>query len=355
MSEANGRNGVGHVGFGALVISLDFELLWGVRDKYPPDGGSYRENLLGSRVAIPRILDLFAEFDVAATWAAVGFLFANFRRELEAYRPTTLPAYHDPRLSPYEDQVGEGEDDDPLHFAPSLLRLIRGCPRQEVGTHTFCHYYCLEPGQTRGAFEADLASAQAIALANGVEIRSIVLPRNMFNPDYADVLLSAGIDCYRSNETGWMYNYHDPVYGGSRLQRAARKADSYVNLSGPNLTSWGEVRTECGLCQVPSSRFLRPYSPRLRHLEPLRLRRIARDLRLAASSGRIFHLWWHPHNFGKYLDENLTFLGRILEVFAECERRHGMRSLSMGEVADLAPPRNPPRVRPEVQAWGGRP
>src|SRR5262249_52290786 len=232
------------------------------------------------------------------------------RGELESYRPRDLPAYDDPRLSPYADPVGQGEDDDPLHYAPSLLRLIRGYPRQEIGTHTFSHYYCLEGGQTREAFAADLASARAIARANGVEVRSIIFPRNQFNPDYADVLMSAGIDCYRSNERGWMYNYHDPVYGGSRSQRAVRKADSYVSLSGPNLTSWGDLRTECGLCQVPSSRFLRPYSPGLRHLEPLRLRRIARDVRLAASSGRVFHLWWHPHNFGKFTDENLAFLRR---------------------------------------------
>ena len=60
--------------FGALVISLDFELHWGVRDKRPVDG-PYRENLLGAREAIPQMLDLFEEFGVAATWATVGFLF----------------------------------------------------------------------------------------------------------------------------------------------------------------------------------------------------------------------------------------------------------------------------------------
>jgi len=68
--------------FGALVISLDFELHWGMRDKCAPDG-PYRENLLGARKAIPWILDLFEEFDVAATWATVGFLFAKPRSERE--------------------------------------------------------------------------------------------------------------------------------------------------------------------------------------------------------------------------------------------------------------------------------
>ena len=86
--------------FGALVISLDFELHWGVRDKCAPDG-PYRENLLGARKAIPRILDLFEEFDVAATWATVGFLFAESRREREEFSPAVRPQYADQRLDPY--------------------------------------------------------------------------------------------------------------------------------------------------------------------------------------------------------------------------------------------------------------
>ncbi len=93
-------------GYGALVISLDFELHWGVRDKCAPDG-SYRENLLGARKAVPAMLDLFEEFDVAATWATVGFLFAANRREREAFSPNTRPQYVDSKLDAYAEPTGE--------------------------------------------------------------------------------------------------------------------------------------------------------------------------------------------------------------------------------------------------------
>jgi peptidoglycan/xylan/chitin deacetylase (PgdA/CDA1 family) len=325
----------GRVDHGALVISLDFELLWGVRDKYPADGGRYRANLLGARKAVPRMLGLFAEYGVNASWAVVGFLFANGRADLERFRPDDLPRYDDPRLSPFDDLVGDSEDDDPLHFAPGLVRSIRDCPGQEIASHTYSHYYCLEPGQTRAAFRADIASAVRIAEQHGVTPRSIVFPRNQFNPFYTDLLREAGIVAYRSNESGWIYNYHDPRYGGGRLQRAFRKADAYLPLSGANLTGWDDLRDEHGLCDVPSSRFLRPYSPRLRHLEPLRLRRITRDLRAAAERSKVFHLWWHPHNFGLHLQENLNFLRAILDVFAECRHEHGMKSLTMAGVAEV--------------------
>src|SRR6266487_5798938 len=61
------------VQYGALVISLDFELLWGVRDKRTI--ADYGANILGVRRVIPALLDLFAERNIACTWATVGLLF----------------------------------------------------------------------------------------------------------------------------------------------------------------------------------------------------------------------------------------------------------------------------------------
>src|SRR5262245_8758504 len=48
------------------------------------------------------MLDLFAERDVGATWATVGFVFCGSKDELMEARPRLLPHYADPRLSPYD-------------------------------------------------------------------------------------------------------------------------------------------------------------------------------------------------------------------------------------------------------------
>ncbi len=45
---------------------------------------------------------------------------------------------------------------------------------QEIASRTFAHYYCLEPGQDA----ADLEAARAIAAAQGLATRTLVLPRN---------------------------------------------------------------------------------------------------------------------------------------------------------------------------------
>lgn len=327
---------------GALVISLDFEIHWGVRDHQRPDG-DYRHNLLGVRRAIPRLLDLFERYGVAATWATVGFLFAASRGERERFYPDIRPRYDNPALSPYGERTGEGEGDDPLHYAPSLIADIARRPRQEIATHTFSHYYCLEAGQTRAAFEADLESAIAIARAYGFELQSIVFPRNQINPDYADVLRDHGIVCYRGTERGWLYSAAATRDERRGYIMQTRRLDRFLNLSGFNLTAWAAVPREDGLCNVPASRFLNPWNPRLRHLDPLRLRRIVDGLQAAAVRKQIYHLWWHPHNFGVHTDENLAFLGRILETFARLRESHGMRSLTMAEVALIATERAPRR------------
>jgi hypothetical protein len=318
----------------ALLISLDLELHWGVRD-HKPAHGRYRANLLGVWEAVPRMLALFEEFEIAATWATVGFLFARSQAELRAFSPRLRPAYRDARLDPYGEEIGEGERDDPLHYAPSLIAAIQRTPRQEVSTHTFSHYYCLEAGQDAAAFRADLAAALAIMATHGVEPRSIVFPRNQHNPEYGEVLREAGIICYRGNQNAWMHQAASNA-DNSLTRRAARLLDLYADISGPNTTGWDELLEADGLCNLPAGFFLRPYTPSLRHLDGLRLRRIASAMRHAAAHRRIIQIWWHPHNFGTHLEQNLRLLRRLLEVFSDLRERHGMQSLTMSAAATAA-------------------
>ena len=91
---------------GAFVISLDFELHWGVRDHRPLSRAEC-SRLLAARAAVPRILDLFEEFSISATWATVGMLFARSRDEAHAFAPYHKPNYSDSRLDPFREQFGK--------------------------------------------------------------------------------------------------------------------------------------------------------------------------------------------------------------------------------------------------------
>ena len=109
--------------------------------------------------------------------------------------------------------------------------------------------------------------------------------------------------------------------------------DSYVGTSPPPTFAWDGLVRPDGLCDIPASAFLRPYTPGRRRLDPIRLRRLTSGMRDAARRRRIFHLWWHPHNFARYPQENFAFLGQLLDEFDRLARVEGMRSMSMGDVA----------------------
>ena len=56
----------------------------------------------------------------------------------------------------------------------------------------------------------------------------------------------------------------------------------------------------------------------------------------AAKQGKGFHLWWHPHNFGKNVRENLHVLCEVLEFYNKLKVDYGMASLTMSEVRKRA-------------------
>ena len=117
--------------------------------------------------------------------------------------------------------------------------------------------------------------------------------------------------------------------------RAVRLLDQYLGLSGTNLTRWEDVLEESGLCNVGAGRFLSPHKSSLAVLDLLRLARFLTSIRSAATERQIFHLWWHPYNFGSHTDENIAFLENILEAFARFRESHGMRSLTMADVGEI--------------------
>jgi peptidoglycan/xylan/chitin deacetylase (PgdA/CDA1 family) len=322
-------------------MSLDFELAWGTRDLTTSE--RYRENILGSRTAVPLLLDAFTSYGIHGTWAIVGFVFFRTRADLLENVPQVLPAYAREALSPYADlaHIGQSEEVDPIHYGASLVERIRSTPNQEIATHTFSHYYCLEEGQTVEAFRQDLAAAFRAAQAAGVELRSIVLPRNQIDKPRLDVCRDFGIRAYRGAQDAWMNAPLRRTDERKPWRRALRLADTYVPLSGPGCYAAEAVLTESP-ANVRASRYLRPFSRTLRSFEGMRLRRILGSLDHAAREGLVYHLWWHPEDFGVHQDENLAFLGRILDHFATLRRKCGMRSLTMLELAEsVSPPGQP--------------
>jgi len=312
---------------GALVISLDFELYWGVRDKRTL--ADYGRNILGGREVIPALLDLFAAHKIGATWATVGFLFCADKEELLASLPYLRPSYGDPNLSPYDDLATLGPDErrDPYHFGQSLVRRISAYDGQEIGTHTFSHFYCLEEGGAPEVFRADLEAAKTVAARLGIAIESLVFPRNQVGCEHLRIAHELGLSAFRGNQRVWFHRASKETEQ-SLGKRAARFADSYLPIAGHHVH---EPQVIEGMVDVVASRFLRPV--RGGWLDRVLLERICAEMTHAAKTRTLFHLWWHPHNFGAAPSANVDFLRRVLDCFARLQDRFGIQSLNMGAVA----------------------
>lgn len=321
-----------------FTISLDFELHWGGFDKWPVE--SYRSYFMNTRKVIPKILGLFERNQVHATWATVGLLFFSDKERLLKSLPEEVPSYINKSLSAYhylqQYGIGVAEEVDPLHFGSQLIRQIAQTGYQEIGSHSFAHYYCNEPGQNTHQFRADLKAAQNAAMnLLGKKLRSFVFPRNQFNEDYLRVCCEEGFVVVRDNPSDWFWNIRSTQHE-SLWKRLNRGLDAYIPIGRKNTYPLNSLSVLEGLplC-LPASRLLRPYDPSGMILNAMKINRIKNEIQRAARKGEVYHLWWHPHNFGRHPVESLAGLDEILSTFVRCRDQYGMQSLTMGETADL--------------------
>lgn len=211
---------------GVMVISLDFELLWGMVDHADID--TYGENIIGARSAVIRILELFGKYDIHATWAIVGFLFYPNVQIQKENLPVKPPEYSDPKYSSYLYIDKIRNDGWEYYFAPEVIPKIKETPNQEIASHTYSHYYCLEKGQKKNDFELDMFLSEKVAKENGIKFKSIVFPRNQINMEYVEIMERHNIKCYRENEKSWCNKATDKQ-GTTLLMRAIRLINSYIN------------------------------------------------------------------------------------------------------------------------------
>jgi len=297
------------------------------RDEYGP-------RILGVHEAVPKLLELFEKYDIHATWAVVGMVACNDVEHVQRVAPRNRkdrPSYVNSAYSTYTHLESGAVNDNSkqYYFAPELVEQVRKTKGQEIGCHTFSHYFCNEKGATPEALRADLATWNDV-VNDGTPARSIVFPRNQVDKAHLAVCEELGIRTYRGNQTHPLYDVTDTNKQYRPHYRLLRLLDSYINVTGHHTYAYPD--THVALTNVPASRFWRPYSRTLRTLEPLKRRRVMQGLTQAAQTGGVFHLWWHPHNFGLDTQKNLDSLEVILRYVAELREAGRMESKNMSEL-----------------------
>jgi len=316
---------------GVFCISLDVEKYWGVHDVC-----SFEEASTFSQVdaITEKMLSLFQRYEIHATWATVGLLTYDSIGSLLKEKLEAIP-YDNPAYSPfplYSEVYSKANE--MLLVGLDVLPKIINDPHQEWASHTFSHFYCLEPGVTEVDFKKDCQRMEQIARERGHVFKSIVFPRNQVNKDCLNVCADHQYLCYRGNQPNLFWK-NSAYSGESFFKKAGRYIDAYFKFSRTKRFRPDQLENQGGLINIPASRFLRPYSGRP-WLEKRKIRTIKKEMFQAARKKTIYHLWWHPHNFSKTPEIALSQLEELLAYATVLHEKFNFQSMNMGEIATYA-------------------
>jgi hypothetical protein len=300
-----------------VVISLDFELRWGIHDVYGLDFEACRASIERLRDAVPALVKLLVGHDIRATWAIVGAIACRswddyFTRAPEPPRYERSGLAVNPR---YADLDPKGT----LHFAPDLVQTIASAPGQLLGTHTFSHLYLRERGVTPADLAADLVATAELYREHYQTVpRSLVFPRNQCA--FVDVVRASTIRVWRGNQKPWYYEREDSEHYNI-VPRVLKLVDEL------NPFSTRAARLEGDMTRA--SLFLRLSLPDM--LWHAHLQRIRRELR-SLQPGHVFHIWFHPDTLGEDTETRLSRVEQVLELLATTRARNGIYSCAMEDL-----------------------
>lgn len=314
---------------GVFTLSLDLELIWGTLDLFGPEVFRRRCEI-ERQVVIDRLLDLFVEFELPATWCVVGHLLLdrcygeNGRKHPEIVRPRHAWC----RGDWFEYDADGTEAEAPTFLGRSLIEKIRRCPvAQEIGAHSFSHVIFGDVGCSRETARSEVEACAKLGGQIGLSMRSFSFPRNQVG--HAEVLAEHGFTCFRGPEPSW--------YRHGRVPAAIRRVAHLLEVvtAAPPPVSL-PVRTHDGLVNIPGSMVYFP-AHGVRRVIPTsrRVRRALKGLDAAVRQRQVFHLWTHPTNLADETDAMFGGLREILGRVAELRAQGVLKVMSMATLAAL--------------------
>jgi hypothetical protein len=311
---------------GIFTISLDFELIWGTQDLFGPE--RFRRACETERACvINRLLDLFVECDISATWFVVGHLLLDHCEAVGGLKHPEIvrPSHAWMRADWFEHDPGGRDHDGSVFLGRSLVEKVRKCPiPQEIGCHSFSHVVFGDPGCSRATAMSEVAACVALAAGMGMRMRSFAFPRNIVG--HADILRQYGFDFYRGP---------DPEARIFRLlPNSLKRLTNLLKVLAASEPPVGlPETTESGLWMCPGSMVYFPMHG-LRRFVPLRprIKRAIKGLDAAVRQKRIFHFWLHPTNLADEMERMFGGLRSIVEYACELRERGSLDILPMGSI-----------------------
>lgn len=269
----------------AVTISIDLELAWGNWDNLQQRHVDHIEQL--DRQIVGRLVQLLDRYEIPVTWAFVAAL-----------------------LDPCSAKGQPGGEH--LWYAPDVIeRINNAAVKHDLGSHGGRHRY-FDVLDVRGADE-ELAFARAIHEEHGLPFISFVFPRNKVAK--TALLEKHGIRVYRGEDVAW----HQHIR--SRFEPAGRLAN-FVDKALPTAPHTVLPERSDGLTNVPGSLLFFGREGLRRFVPTGSMRRkLAKGMAAAVSSGRVFHLWFHPSNFWHDAETQFSIFEEFVSNAAQLKSR----------------------------------
>ena len=207
---------------GLFFLSLDFEGMWGAiggLDNVAID--AFKKRVGQNDIIIPKLLTLFEKYGIHATWAVVGCMLCNSKEEVSEM--LTNDIYY-PKWNLSIKEFIRRINNNSLYFFPDLIKKVAKSANQEIGSHTFSHYYANEIGANDMLFEQELRlSSQKHCEVLGQTPQTLIMPRNQVEGVNIQLLNKYGIKVVRGRA-----DYNNWGYGIFR--KMINFTDSYIPI-----------------------------------------------------------------------------------------------------------------------------
>lgn len=301
---------------GSFCISLDYELSWGIIEKDNLE--SYKiTNVANAKDVANRLLNTFEEHNIRATWAIVGIMLTEGKTNLVKHMKIN---YLNGNMCPYSHVI----DNPDYYYENEVINRIIEIESQELASHTFSHFYVNEQGQEIKDFKNDLELFKLITQPYINTVTSIVFPRNQISNNYI-------LECSNFNYLAFRGVLEKVQFKNRYFGKVINFLDSFINVLGFSSykLNYNSDRVH-GMLNIKASRFLRPCFGNYL-LRRLHLKRIKSEMTYAAKNNEVYHLWWHPHNFGNHSENAFYFLSEIIKHYKLLENKYGFQSRNMND------------------------
>lgn len=311
---------------GTMVISLDFEGMWGSLGSSDVEGFEIRTGYINDYVH--KLLDAFEEFGIHATWGFVGAMLCESNDEVIKYLPKDV-FYKKFGISVHDYIHNIPVTSNQKYYAKNLISEIQRSKNQEIASHTFSHFYTLESGTSPELFSQELNSFSIITKSLGLAPTTIIMPRNMINKEYLPIIKEFGYNAIRGRQKALI------SFGGKERNKVIDFLDAYFPIRRDLCYKYDDIECYEGVYNIKASMFFRTFDNRFCKFEKLKINRIKSEMRRAAKKNMIFHLWWHPHNMATNFEWNFNALAEILKEYSLLNQEYGFQSRNMSEVVQI--------------------